>query len=141
MRKSNHFPVVSRVIAAKNAAAARIQTPGAGIESVRIPGIDEDVGNHVVLPRTDAAEQLPVGALIIRMEYVSIGSPQIDFLDVVRICLEGNNRPARRPHRAPRLRRRRYCRRESECYQSKPFGVHIELFSQSAQALTIPECT
>ena len=95
-------------------------------------------------PAADAAQQLPVRALIVRIENVAIGGAEIQLLDVVRIRCERNDRAARRAHLPPCLSWRNCRRTHSDCCDDcrlKPFSVHMKPFSQSAHALTIPECT
>src|ERR1700730_17419274 len=94
------------VIAAINAAASGIQRPGAGIKAIRIPRVDEDVGDYVILAGANAADQLPMRVFIVGKENVAVGSTEVHFLDVVGIGFEGNNRAARRAYLTPSLRRR-----------------------------------
>ena len=56
VRQSNNVPGMPAVAAAVHAAAARIQRPGARVESFRIARVHDDVRNYVILPGADAAQ-------------------------------------------------------------------------------------
>src|ERR1700733_16244892 len=68
MRKPDHLPASSRIIAAVYTAATGIQRPGARVKPVRISRVHQNVSDDVVLAVADAAQQLPVPALIDRTE-------------------------------------------------------------------------
>src|ERR1700686_5229226 len=106
MRETNYAPGVTRVIAAINAAAAGIQRPGAGVETVGVAGINKDVGDDVVLASADAADQSPIRAFIVGKENVAIGGAKVQLLDVVCIGLKRYDCATRRADLAPSLRRR-----------------------------------
>src|ERR1700736_3378799 len=105
MRETDHAPRMACVIAAITAATG-IQRPGAGVKSIGVAGINEDVGNHVVLASADAADQLPMSAFIVGKENVAVGSTEVHFLDVVGIGFEGYYCATRRAYLTPSLRRR-----------------------------------
>src|ERR1700688_470438 len=106
MSETDYMPRVARVIATINAAAAGIERPGAGVKTVRVARVDEDVGNHVVLTSADAADQSPIRAFIVGKENVAVGSAEAQFLNIVGIGFEAYNRSARRANLTPCLRRR-----------------------------------
>ena len=94
VRQANDVPGMAGVIAAIDAAAVRIQRPGAGVQTIGIAWINNDVSDDVVLGSCSAAEQLPVCTLVAGSEDVTIGGAEIKFVDVVGIRGERNDSSA-----------------------------------------------
>jgi len=92
--------------------------------------------------RCDTAEELPVRALIARVENVTVGSAEVHFFGVAGIGCQGNYGAAWRADLTPRLSAGGETGRHGDGNCCKPFCVsfcvHINVFSQSAQALTTP---
>ena len=130
MGEADHRPGAAGVLAAVHATATGIQGPAAGVKTMGIAGVHKNVSDDVILAGADAAEQLPVRALIAGRKDVTVGGAEIHLFDVVRIRSEGNNRAAWRANLPPRLCRQTHRRGHRDCHCAKPFSIHNAIFSR-----------
>src|ERR1051325_2637234 len=81
-----------------------IQSPCTCIQAIRISGINEDMGDHIVLPSTDAAQYVPVLAFVSRGKDMTVRCSEINFVGIVRVRFQRNDRAARWSNLPPLLR-------------------------------------
>ncbi len=132
--RPDDVPGVATIVAAVHAATAGVKRPAAGIEAIAVARVNDDVGDHIVLARADAADHLPVRTFVTGGENVAVGGAQEEASGVARVSGKGNNGPARGAGLTPNLSRNgtRESRGQDREAKTEKCSFHIVRFSQRA---------